>query len=362
MSFPVKVNQNVSDKYKSILEKEGERMVIGGSYSGVIGAGAVSLANSPSLIRSQMIVDFSYEVWIDRFCKYSIGALFDGVVSDSDPSFQQFGAIPNVNVKFNIPKLGQSISLGSFFEGDGGTYNAGLCGYGTKITNDLNFNADKVIWWIGDSISQPTVNNDVYCDMMTHFMVRNWLNENSKLTHRLSIRANGGRTTRTYETLRKNGQMIIDQADFIFYQLGMNDKGSQGNEHVVPVAEYKQNIKNFIKHKQRLYKSAYMFCLGNTPIQFDYDNSLSAEYRTAMQEAVSESNDPRVIYISLEKSFNRTLTSNYATTDNTSTKCVHPGSIAAQLSIFNCIVNGQNFDGSTQTGLQQLVNNGTIKI
>ena len=107
-----------------------------------------------------------------------------------------------------------------------------------------------------------------------------------------------------------------------------------------------------------------MICLGNTPIQYDYDNNLSAEYRTAMQEAVTESNDPKVIYISLEKSFDRTVVSNYATSDNAGStgKGVHPGALAAQQSIYNCLVLGQNFDGTTQVGLKQLVDNGTIKI
>lgn len=358
--FPVKISQNAAEKYKSILEKEGDKVSVQGSYRGVVSAGNNTLGATVNFNSSNIFVDIEYDVWADKVCRFT-NYFYDSFVTAKDSTFSSCILMPGVKVKIKIPKLGPNVSMGGVYDGDGTTYNASAYGSGTLITNDLNFNADKVIWWIGDSISIPTVNTNVNNDKMTQFMVRNWINEQSNQTYRLSIRAYGGKTTRTYETLRGNGHMIIDQADIIFYQLGINDKGTQGNESVVPVAEYSTNINNFIKHKKRYYDDSYLILLGNTPVQKDYDDNLSAVYRAAMQTCVTDANDPKIIYISLEKSFDRTVFANYATTD-TNGAAVHPGAISSQLAIFNCIVNGQNFDGTTQTGLQQLISSGVIKI
>lgn len=360
-NFPVKIAQNAADKYKSILEKEGDKIIVQGQIKGVVvGASPVSFGSAVNFNGSNILVDVEYEVWSDKTCRYS-GSIYDSFVTARDSVFSSCVLISGIKIKSKIPKIGANFNLGSLYEGDGTAYNGGAWGSGTLMTNDLNFNADKVIWWIGDSISQPTVNANVTNDKMTQFMVRDWINEQSIVDYRISIRAYGGRTTRSYETLRANGQMIIDQADIIFYQLGMNDKGSQGNESIIPLNEYTVNINNFIKHKKRFYKDSYLIFLGNTPIQKDYDNNLSVAYRNAMQNCVTVANDPNIIYLSLEKSFDRTIFANYATSD-TNGSAVHPGSISSQLAIFNCIINGQNFDGTTQTGIKDLIASGVIKL
>lgn len=208
---------------------------------------------------------------------------------------------------------------------------------GLKVINDLNFSAEKKVYWLGDSITAGTANT-IGVKNYYQFQVRDWLSRNSNGgTYRLTQKAFGGKTSVDFDTLLTYNYLFVDNPDIIFYQLGVNDQSQS-----VSIATYKSNLENIITYKNTFWKNAILVFLGTTPTQQEARNTALNAYRTAMSEVVSASGNSKVKFINLADSFDRTAspTTIWATSDSptTNTDCIHPGTLLAHTGIANTII------------------------
>jgi lysophospholipase L1-like esterase len=208
---------------------------------------------------------------------------------------------------------------------------------GLKVINDLNFNAEKRVYWLGDSITAGTANaigvNNYY-----QFQVRNWLSKNSNSgTFRLTQKAFGGRTSVDFNTLLTYNYLFVDKPDIVFYQLGVNDQSQS-----VSINTFKSNLENIIDYKNTFWKDSILVFLGPTPTQQTARNTSLNAYRNAMSEVVIASGNSKVKYINLANSFDRTASpaTIWAASDTpaTNTDCIHPGTLISHTGIANTII------------------------
>jgi lysophospholipase L1-like esterase len=208
---------------------------------------------------------------------------------------------------------------------------------GLRIINDLNFNAEKKVYWLGDSITAGT-SNAIGVNNYYQFQVRNWLSKNSNSgTYRLTQKAYGGRSSMDFNTLLTYNYLFVDKPDLIFYQLGVNDQSQS-----VSIDNYKSNLNRIIDYKNTFWKNSVLIFLGATPVQqVARQNSLDA-YRTAMSQVVVDAGNQKVKYINLSNAFDRTATPStiWAASDNpaTNTDCIHPGTLISHTGIANKII------------------------
>lgn len=122
---------------------------------------------------------------------------------------------------------------------------------GFRITNDLNYGANKVILHIGDSISNTI--GATYLEGFHHGIFRDYLKDQG-VNCRLVIKGNGGYTSSNIDYLRASDQLNIPQADLIIYEIGTND-------NVIPT--FQANFDKVIPWKRRNYPNATMIILGS---------------------------------------------------------------------------------------------------
>jgi lysophospholipase L1-like esterase len=202
---------------------------------------------------------------------------------------------------------------------DGGTTTGvNLFAYasGWAIADDLNFSADKVYLHLGDSITAAGtgITDKRYgYDWQT---LAYWKDRGSSV--RMINKSVSGTTSTFHETRRAGGAYDFPQLDVIGYSLGMNDAGQS-----IPTATYKTNVKNLIAWKQAQHPNAKLIVYGATPAENDTTETALVALRTAASEAVAEASDSKVKYLSLGGSFDRKVSSNYASSDTAGSR-VHP--------------------------------------
>jgi len=196
---------------------------------------------------------------------------------------------------------------------------------GQRICSDLDFNADFTIWGIGDSIwrNSNTNNLNLLAGETWLFRLKDKINTNlsTRLKRiRLINTSIEGKTTTNFERTRLNNELEVDRADIILYGLCVNDAidGTAGFSNTAY-----DNFVSFIKYKQRRYPNSYLVLVGGTPLQNNTANSNLVTIRSRMVQAVTEAADPKIIYISQESTFDRTISGNYSTSDAAGSG-VHP--------------------------------------
>lgn len=199
---------------------------------------------------------------------------------------------------------------------------------GWTLTDDLDYSAEKVILWDGDSITGAGTgitdkSKEYDWQVVEYFRAKG----HSVRMVNFSI---GGSASTLHESRRKLGAYNIPQADLICYSLGMNDAGQ-----AIPTATYKTNVKNFIAWKQARYPQARMIVFGASPAENNTTETALALLRTAASEAVAEANDNKVVYVNLGTAFDRTVSSNYASSDAAGSR-VHPND-AGHAAIYNVV-------------------------
>lgn len=331
---------------QTILLLEGESYVSGATWTGnITAANQSNLLTIPGNV-GKPYVFLDSEIWLTS--TKDVRLFFS---ANEDPTGVVTGTVANVNipagaaVPYRYPQRaysnGDQISMyGDASQVDvpvkiGGVFS------GTRVVNDLNFNAEKKVYWLGDSITAFT-SNDIGMENYYQFQVRNWLSLNSKQTYRLTQKAWGGRTSTHFNTLREYGSLYIDNPDIIFYQLGVNDQ-SQSTGTVT----YRANIERIIAYKNTFWKDAILIFLGSTPVQDTARHTALDAYRSVMQQVVEEAGQENVKYISLREAFDRTATPTtiWATSDNpgTNTDCIHPGTLISHSGIANAIITGLQY-------------------
>lgn len=207
----------------------------------------------------------------------------------------------------------------------------------TRITADLNFNADKVIMWIGDSIvrgsSMGGTNGTVTPEDHFAFQVRNHF-QSRGIDCRLVLKAMGGQKSTDMEYWRKQGWFNIQQADVIFYQLGVNDIAA------TTPTQFEAVLNEIVSWRDRVFPKSKLVFVGDTPLNPNGSETPLVALRAKKQLVASQNANKNVYYLTLENAFDRTVLSNYTANDGT-----HPN-IASNLLIGNTIkawINANNF-------------------
>jgi len=211
-----------------------------------------------------------------------------------------------------------------------------------KMTADLNFNADKVIMWIGDSITRGSSiggsalvggggagsNLETAVKPTDHFtfQVRNNFQRRG-IDCRLVLKAMGGFKSTDMNAAINEGFLDIEKADVIFYQLGTND--ASATSAVVSDATYSANLDAVIDFRLRKYPNAKLVFVGATPFNDNTAEARLVQLRTIMAAKASTPNN--IYYVSLESAFDRTVMTNYNASDG-----VHPN-IASNILMANVI-------------------------
>lgn len=203
---------------------------------------------------------------------------------------------------------------------------AAMVGY--KVTDDFNYGADKVMLWLGDSITAdgtgPSAKTNQY-----DWRTLNYHKDAGRSVRMVNLSI-GGSTSTQFERLRAHGNLDQPQVDHVYYTLGAND-ASQG----VAAATYKANVAAAIAWKKSRYPKATMTVFGMTPQENDANEANAATLRTAASDAVTEAADAKVKFLDLGAAFDRKVAGNYATSDTAGSR-IHP-SDAGHASIWNVV-------------------------
>jgi lysophospholipase L1-like esterase len=236
------------------------------------------------------------------------------------------------------------IALNGWF-GEGLTSTRAIAYFsGMKMTADLNFNANKVIMWIGDSVTRGSSiggsalvggggagsNLQTAVKPTDHyaFQVRNNFQRRS-IDCRLVLKAMGGFNSIDMNACINEGFLDIEKADIIFYQLGIND--AIAGSGIVSNDTFSQNLNAVIDFRLRKFPNSKLVFLGPTPLNNNTNETRLVELRTIM--ASKASTPDNIYYLSLESSFDRTVLTNYNLNDG-----IHPN-IASNILVANVINN-----------------------
>jgi hypothetical protein len=188
---------------------------------------------------------------------------------------------------------------------------------GYRITDDLRYEAARVLYWVGDSIQNTGPGSAATSLAFASFQVRDYLRTLGR-DYRLLSKSVSGTTSTQAETNRQLGLLDVPKADLIMYQMGAND-GSQS----VAAGTYQANWTNFITWALNLYPRANILMLGTTPAENNTTETNLATLRTNMSAFVTALGNARVKYCNLGGAFTRTDTTNYISSDTTGSH-IHP--------------------------------------
>lgn len=260
----------------------------------------------------------------------------NGSSSTSKRILLQDGGVITIPLKFVTPAgFVGSIGLSTIISGT--PQLRGIVN-GIAITADLNFNADKVIMWIGDSVSRGTSMGG------TTFNDQNWTAAVNPFDHfsfqvrnhfqrrgydvRLINKSMGSYKSTDATALIKFGWYDVDQVDCIFYQMGINDTGIG-----TPTsnAVFNANLDAIIDYRDRIHPNAKVVFVGPSPLNNNTQETQLINFRSLMSARASVPSN--IYYVSLESAFDRTVLTNYTSSDG-----IHPN-IASNLLIGNVINN-----------------------
>lgn len=186
---------------------------------------------------------------------------------------------------------------------------------GYAITDDLNFDAEKTILAIGDSIlngTGPTKSANLWT-----FKVRDHL-KSGGASVRIVQMANSGSTTSEHEAWRAGGRYDSVGADLVLYAVGAND-ASTG---VAPAA-YRANLEAFWNHARKRWPDALVVICGMSPVESNATHANAELLRAEAADFVADTSDARLKYVNLGAAFTRTDAGYYASTDTAGSR-VHP--------------------------------------
>lgn len=196
------------------------------------------------------------------------------------------------------------------------------------ILDDPNFNADKPILFVGDSIWAGYAGTS-----MASFnprLIRKYYSDKG-LDVRMMGQPTVGSTLAGHTTYRDLGGYDISDRPFaaIFVNLGINDVTAGTS-----AATFQTQVADWIAWKQREYPNAEMVFFGATPLTNNTNETALALLRTAASDAVTAAADAKIKYCSLASPapFDRTSTGNYNNSDG-----IHPNE-ASMLAVYNTCI------------------------
>lgn len=206
-----------------------------------------------------------------------------------------------------------------------------LSGY--YVTADLNYNAEKVALFIGDSImrgttmgstpytSYATILNATRPEAHFAFQVRNHFQQRGE-DLRIVIKAMGSYSAREMGFFLDAGWLDIPQADIIFYQLGVNDT-TKGTTN----PQFQAELDRVVAWRNRVFPDSKLVFVGATPLNNSTNETTLSGFRSLAAAMANPAQN--IYYFSLATSFDRTVLTNYTSSDG-----VHPN-IATNVLVAN---------------------------
>lgn len=200
------------------------------------------------------------------------------------------------------------------------------------VDADFSIDADESYLWIGDSVSEPTVNADLWLHECYQQIVKVAIAKSKKA--RIAKVAVGGKTSSHALTMLRENRIHLSDPKYIFFQFGLNDRGQS-----IPVATYKNNLKAAIRWKQYRYPNARMVLVSATPVANNTAEAQLVAYRAACLEAVTEVADALTVGVDMTDCFDRTLGyAIWASSDADPANGIHPGTALAHQGLASRII------------------------
>lgn len=193
------------------------------------------------------------------------------------------------------------------------TGNLSLSVSGYVMYDDLNFSADKIIFFNGDSIFNGTGRTKKYD--MYDWMIRNFYSEAGQSVRATMFAASGSNSSE-HEAWRYAGMFDRPQIDLWVYEPMVNDA-----VQLVSAAVYGSNLQKAIDYKKTRYPRAKMLVLGCHPLQHAPSEARAVLLRAAAASRVTAAADPLVKFCDLGQlgtTFS-TNNANYAASDGVGT-------------------------------------------
>jgi len=312
---------------------EGEPDNFWGQYIGIVPTGTGSTSDTQVNMGSKTYfptdIVFIKNLYVENTGPVSLDVLMSlnsptaGGVS-FNVSFMRF-VIPasgHINVPINQwLQQGCQISA-SAMRGDGTTSVIVRWGFtATRFTADLNWQADKTILWIGDSISrfssgQPAT---VTASQNFSFLVRDYY-ANLGYDIRIINKAKGGYSSTDIENWRKTGYLnhARNSVNIIFYAISTNDALQNISNSITTT-----NVTNFMNFCKRNFKGVPVVFVGGAPLNDNTAETRLIAVRTLIQNLVNADATGQFKYVSLASAFDRTVLSNY-NNPGTGADGIHP--------------------------------------
>ncbi len=330
-NLPLKVRRSVKDYFR--IEGQYASGVMGFSSNVTLNTGAINVAGASPVFppNRAFLVD---RVLIETNF-YGVGQLSVGSGATSQDGYV-LGRF-NIHPGYMAPiEVGQILRPSdAIFNGNGGvavrklrnadgtdataalTTAEWACTYvGKMIYDDLNFDADKIILFIGDSVFNGTGRTSKLT--MYDWKIRQFYNDAGQNVRGI-MKAISGSTSSTWETQRQYA-MDFQKVDLIVYELMINDA-----VQAIAPSVYQANLQAMIAYKQARYPNAKMIVIGCHPLQNSTYEAAAAVLRPIAASVVAAVADPKVLFCNaglLGVPF-QTVNANYAASDGAGSG-IHP--------------------------------------
>lgn len=191
---------------------------------------------------------------------------------------------------------------------------AQLCIQGIDLTADFNFNADKKIAVIGDSVTWTSGGSGTAGHSYWPFLVTSGFKQKGESV-RLINKGFGGSTAEECAIMTRNGYMDFD-FDLLFVSVGMNDSALGS----VPEATFKLSLNKIIEHARARNPNCKIILCGASSTDDPNRTPYIANYRTYTSD-VAASYEKDVWYVDLSVAYSSTDTGDFT---EQSTPRIHP--------------------------------------
>lgn len=328
---PLSVRNAGYASWEAFLVAEGEPWSFSGNGSATPAAGAVNV----SVASSGTIPQIGKVAYVEQVtaslsekCLAQVQHTADGGGAGKFPNWLQFFiASPGGAVTFAMRSLFRGYALGSnssiavsvrrMLSASPGTdvIYGGVSACGSLITDDLDYAAPIVALFIGNSIIAGT--GPTKTANMWPFLVKAYL-RSIGIRARVVLKSISGTQSTDHEGYRAAGYHDIARADLIFYDPAANDAAQ-----AISDATYVANLTAMWTWVSKRYPNATMFVMGPTPLENNTWETRAVALRLAGAAYVAGVANPKLRFIDQGSAFDRTVSSNYASSDSAGSR-IHP--------------------------------------
>jgi len=243
------------------------------------------------------------KVYFDYPIEYNIGTLKGGLFESDNYSFYAGKISVNSSIVLQVDKIlqqGEQLLLQKGTNEKNGDINYVVSGY--KISADTNFDAERVMYCLGDSIANLSSYVNRFGGHM-HWQARTALNAirinpyDKGYDCRIVSDSMSGKNSTDLVNDLKAGMKIIRRANLILFQHGIND-AYQGTSD----GAWNANLTYMIAWRDANYPDAKLVFVGATPLKTG-DTYLTRLGQLRTIEATYHDPSNNVYYVSLESAY-----------------------------------------------------------